>query len=391
MESSLPTMPPKPPPVPPTCKTSEGGTSASDVTSAAAQKAMEKKMKQRLYIRKMMRIYRDEHRQSREYLTNRIAELKTHLDHLIHMHARKRESATLLPWSDVAQALRENAAASMTEHHALQAEVAVYHGLVENVWLWMASCDHVSRALNPNQPSWRHVTLLADPRARRLGKEWITQQLYHNTNRILQQHLPRSLSPEDDYASVDVTFSGEFIHTTLCRQVVMTASRDEVVDLYRSHLIGVVMADLVTSAHVQTLSETTHNTVLHKRVTASGEYLGFLGGEFHEPNDRSIFVVQQIVDDEAHVHSLRQRNRMYWVDVRSWGDKAIVQYVAVSTQCFMGGRYFSLDEEAVHLGLDLSQCPEEMKETKMERHIQHLLRRKRMVCQRHVGEILHKA
>lgn len=35
-------------------------------------------------------------------------------------------------------------------------------------------------------PTWRHTTLLGDAPARKMGFDWITQQLYHNTDRVLQ-------------------------------------------------------------------------------------------------------------------------------------------------------------------------------------------------------------
>ncbi|KAF0746915.1 hypothetical protein AaE_007945, partial [Aphanomyces astaci] len=125
--------PPKPPPTP-----------VPPVDPVAVQTALDKKMKQRLYIRKMMRIYRDEHRQSREHLIKRIHELSAHMAELVRRASAREESSTLLSWREVSHAMREGVHVSSGETKRLQNQVDVYRGLVDHLYRWIASCEHVT-------------------------------------------------------------------------------------------------------------------------------------------------------------------------------------------------------------------------------------------------------
>ncbi|RHZ39122.1 hypothetical protein DYB26_013976 [Aphanomyces astaci] len=370
--------PPKPPPTP-----------VPPVDPVAVQTALDKKLKQRLYIRKMMRIYRDEHRQSREHLIKRIHELSAHMAELVRRASAREESSTLLSWREVSHAMREGVHVSSGETKRLQNQVDVYRGLVDHLYRWIASCEHVTVSLSPTAPSWRMATLLAEPQSRRLGKEWITRQLYHNTGRMFQ-NFP--LSPSEELSAIDVTFHEGLINISVHRQVTLAASPHQVLDLYRHHLVDVLMADQFGNAPIESLAESTDTTVLHQAVVPqSGEFMSLLGGEFHEGPDKTVFVVQQIVDDETqpdHHHTRRQRNRMAELRPQSVGGGTHVKYAGVSTQSFNQGRYFTLDEEASSVGLDLTACPEVDKEEQLKLHLTRLVLQKRPRCRHRASEIL---
>ncbi|RHY54776.1 hypothetical protein DYB34_000590 [Aphanomyces astaci] len=55
--------------------------------------------------------------------------------------------------------------------------------------------------------AWHSATLVADPSARNLGKEWLTQQMYHN------MHEPLALLPavknDDEFYQFDLEASDE--------------------------------------------------------------------------------------------------------------------------------------------------------------------------------------
>ncbi|RHY32420.1 hypothetical protein DYB32_002579 [Aphanomyces invadans] len=109
------------------------------VDPAAAQKALDKKMKQRLYIRKMMRIYRDEHRQCREYLIKRIDELSVQLAELVRRSSVRKESSTMLSWRDVSHAIHEDLQACAGDNQGLESQVGAYRNLLGNMQRWVAS------------------------------------------------------------------------------------------------------------------------------------------------------------------------------------------------------------------------------------------------------------
>ncbi|ETW05627.1 hypothetical protein, variant [Aphanomyces invadans] len=362
------------------------------VDPAAAQKALDKKMKQRLYIRKMMRIYRDEHRQCREYLIKRIDELSVQLAELVRRSSVRKESSTMLSWRDVSHAIHEDLQACAGDNQGLESQVGAYRNLLGNMQRWVASCERVTESLSPAQPSWRLATLLADPQARRLGKAWITQHMYHNSGKMFQNFPPAS--PWEDVSAIDVSFEGDLMYLTLQRQFVLPGPLHDVLEMYRHHLIDVMMPEHFENRDVQSLTETTDTTVLHQAITPhTNEFMSFLGGEFHDGPDKVMFVIQQIVDDETqtkHHHHHRQRNRKFWVEMRPQpvGGGTYIRYIAICTQSLAQGRYFTLEEEASVFGLDLSTCPDVDKESRLTTHMTRIIWQKRWNCQKRAGDLL---
>ncbi|CAK4980314.1 unnamed protein product [Aphanomyces euteiches] len=86
-----------------------------------------------------------------------------------------------------------------------------------------------------------------------------------------------------------------------------------------------------------------------------------LGGIFHE-KDRTVIVVRQIEDDEAHNNrDFCQRSRMTWLDIRRVPrrKKTRMRTLTMLSQTFSRDGYVPLEEEAARWGLDLTHVPPE--------------------------------
>ncbi|RHY03143.1 hypothetical protein DYB25_011212 [Aphanomyces astaci] len=321
---------------------------------------MQRKIRKRGYMRTFMQVYRNRERCEVERLKAQVEELELDLaKRLVERKAARSEKTTKsspleseLPWKEVAKAMYEMSqevatTRRMLQHDAAEAEVV---GLDLQGWAPLSSrCQ-----------TWRDVTLLSHPRSRQLGKQWITQHMYHNANRIFQQQEcpPAYYNIIDNSWDIDFS-SGECYYIVERGHVDWNMSLANVQSMFRNHMCSMFTIDAFCPLTTNTLAEASDNTVLHQLV-ASGEsspvtqYVNLLGAEFNESHDRSVVVVTQIQDDEMAAHSatsLPQRSRMTCHRTRG-------RYVSIVSQQFTTrGGFVSMADEAREWGFDLSQVP----------------------------------
>ncbi|KAF0750571.1 hypothetical protein AaE_006664, partial [Aphanomyces astaci] len=144
----------------------------------------DKKLKKREYMRNIMRFYREEKRDELDALKAQVAALQS--EYKSRLRASKRD--LLLPWRQVAIALRDDLRDIQNERASLRAKAAALASLIRTSKGWV-STNLVRRrfchtSMHAITPTWRNVTLERDEQARELGKAWITKQMYHNTDRM---------------------------------------------------------------------------------------------------------------------------------------------------------------------------------------------------------------
>ncbi|KAF0719242.1 Aste57867_1165 [Aphanomyces stellatus] len=294
------------------------------------------KARAREYNRKMKQLYRREEKKEVEALHAKIRALETALT-----HARK---TALLSWEDVAMAVRETAVLSVSQNRALKIQLEEYVTLVGCMRHWVAS---VERPLNAAAPTWRNVMLSADPTTRRLGKEWITKQMYHNAGRVLTRAgFPPSL--DEEFMTLDIDFSeDDGVTCGLVRQYTTRRSLPAAVDHQVRHICSALMIDGPRPDFPTTTLELTTSTVLHRMETRLGEAVELLCGTFTESPTRSIVVVQQIDDDEAWDHNCYQRQRRVWYDMQTTAQGTTsVRMVYSMTHAFRRKQRLPLGDEA---------------------------------------------
>ncbi|ETV78787.1 hypothetical protein, variant [Aphanomyces astaci] len=162
----------------------------------------------------------------------------------------------------------------------------------------------------PRSNAWRSATLVADPRARNLGKEWLTQQMYHN------MHEPLALLPavrnEEEFFQFDFQASDEHDDSfTWMERVQFTWPGT--VQMFRRLVETNMKAVNFPNCDETVEEEKTSNTRLFHTITPKGIFMNLLQGHFVEA-DRFIMVMRQIEHDETYIcHPLqKQQHDLSW-------------------------------------------------------------------------------
>ncbi|EQC33172.1 hypothetical protein SDRG_09158 [Saprolegnia diclina VS20] len=214
------------------------------------------------------------------------------------------------------------------------------------------------KSLDPSRPSWRNSTLLKEPEARKLGFEWISQQLYHNVDRVLADcgfPPPAEQTSFDEFVvreTADDTFQYMWRH-----QLVVPVSLDVAIASARKsiyyYLSGVVWSPgsgmFIDSDMLQEVSPT---MLYSHTVVSADESVNLMWREFPVRDNRCVMVSQNIHDDETLPAIKRQCNRQFWVTMEVVDETHTkVRVLYVNSQFFNKDGYVSIHEEAACWGL----------------------------------------
>ncbi|KAF0719239.1 hypothetical protein As57867_001161, partial [Aphanomyces stellatus] len=276
-------------------------------------------------------------------------------------------SLAALSWKDIALGLQDDANLSKSQSKALRRQVRDQAGLLRDMQRWV-EFTIMTQAPNARTSTWRDVTLLANPASRQLGKEWITKQMYHNTDRMFHQH--GFGHPDHVYFTHEILFTDAGLEFVLCRQFTSVRSIDELVRLNRDNLCNVLLVNLLQVPETPTVDASGHVTQ-HQMVSIHGDYVNLVCGEFwNDTRDRCVLAIQQIHHDELW-DATQFRNRTIWLDIRQRGNGAegcTARLLSLASQSHLaGGRSLSVDAEARNWGLDLTACPPAQKEALFRR------------------------
>ncbi|RQM12664.1 hypothetical protein B5M09_012987 [Aphanomyces astaci] len=120
-----------------------------------------------------------------------------HIRSVLHksIPTRLARSLLLLAWHEVARSLADLRMLSESQNQALKAQLVEHEALVREMYHW-TDTYHIKPSLDHNRTLWRHASLLNDPATRKLGKEWITEHMFHNTDAIFHQY---GFPPRDSF------------------------------------------------------------------------------------------------------------------------------------------------------------------------------------------------
>ncbi|RHY96764.1 hypothetical protein DYB31_015560 [Aphanomyces astaci] len=185
---------------------------------------------------------------------------------------------------------------------------------------------------------WRSATLVADPMAQNLGKEWLTQQMYHN------MHEPLALLPavrnDEEFYQFDLEASDE-----------------------DKSFVGL--------ERIQFTWPGTDTRLFHK-TTPKGTFVNLLQGHFVEA-DRFIMVMRQVEHDEKYIcHPLqKQQHDLLWTEVRQVSPTHILlRLVGRVSHIFRPATGFmSVDELAALVGIDVTGIEDDQKDAHVRREI----------------------
>ncbi|KAF0700855.1 Aste57867_8654 [Aphanomyces stellatus] len=380
-----------------------------DETAAAARltKQLEKRLKRRGYIRKMMQQYRQKEKLELVFLRTQAEQLETEVKGLLDRGFKisRYEANEMLSWKEVATALLTEKRLAVSQQRALAEQVEEVEELAREMHKWVAL--HKSIPISPrgcgtwtDLSSWRHVTLFSNPRSRELGKEWITRHMFTNTEAMMRAHGFPSLDVPF-FEDTDVHFTADDGHYVLVRrsQYEITTRLPPALQclVFRNHICdALVINGLETpEAIATTVKETTRTTTLHQMINMRDEAVNLLCGQFQDGDHRHVVVAQQIQDDELWSHDQPQRNRMMWFERTTLpgSTRSVVRMLYIMHQAKLPrGGYEPLDEDAREWGGDLRGLSLPMQEVKSrEGSIMHGMRLSRMAQERFqiiVGSIM---
>ncbi|KAF0697900.1 Aste57867_11432 [Aphanomyces stellatus] len=257
-----------------------------------------------------------------------------------------------LSWRLIASIFRTNSRRALAQHNSLAEDTNAINAITESM-LRFVSLNFPPSPVPSTSTSWHPATLLAQPEARKLGKEWLTQRMYHHTDEVLHRYFPANATLDGDseqWAHFHVDSSMTF-HGVM--QDVWPCSMDTFRTFLRhhSHVYHFYYpADITT--------EETPNTKLFYKLNPSGTLLNFLQGTFVEA-DRVVVVLRQIEDDENQVEAPCPRFQFHcvaWIEIRpASATETLTRVVVQQSQHFhpTGGGFLTADEQAALWGVTL--------------------------------------
>ncbi|KAF0696979.1 Aste57867_12310 [Aphanomyces stellatus] len=233
----------------------------------------------------------------------------------------------MLPWQIVADVFRAASRRSRNNHNELTEETNVNAAALNemlrylNAWKPRPTPSLVAPDAAIDNHSF--VTLFANGEARNTAKQWLTQQLYYNTDRAF------ALFPHDtdDFADTMVSLTPSQMRATEFSQVIYDAPLKTVLNVTRRKLHwGYSMAEMDI--------ETSGNTVLYRNQTEKTHYWNLLEGSFYEA-DRCVLVYRRIHDDETYSSaSAYEQHALQWMDLRQIGPRqTLVRFSSMRMIC----------------------------------------------------------
>ncbi|KAG9400792.1 hypothetical protein AC1031_010231 [Aphanomyces cochlioides] len=303
-------------------------------------------------------------RKMMEYRLEKKAELSRLHETIASLESMKRNMMAKAPrtllWEDVATALAEDRRLAQCQQRNLRKQLVKQGQLAKEMYAWVVA----NKSLNTNTLTWRHVSLASNPTTRGLGKEWITKQMYHNTERFM---LENGLPPfESDYwfdcpRSAHFQFDDDDGHYTLV--ATHYGKRRGEMKKYIDAMHSILLFELGVVEYTQIMYQAHENT--YQYVSSNEEHVNLLVGIFLAA-DQCVAVVQHIHDDEMNPSTRRYRNRSAWVVTdQVKGDSSSFTYriVACATQSMTPKGEFAppLEVDAADFKVDLSSCPHHLK------------------------------
>ncbi|KAF0700835.1 Aste57867_8634 [Aphanomyces stellatus] len=320
--------------------------------------------------------YRQEKKLKRIQLKQKVEELAQLRDALA--DASRRLPMTRLPWRDVAKALQEQRDEVESDKRTLERYLKEQRRLLHDMQQWVAVQLSLQASPHAGVPTWRNVSLLANPVSRRLGKEWILKHMYLNTDRVFQQYgfpppnlqvdVKKELRFEFDDEGYVILFK-EQLHS------VKGSLQRQVSQFYHTLLSLQCMVVFYSPALSMVIEEVDGFTRQYAFVTPRGEFVNVLVGEFHSSN-RCVIVGQEIQSDDsvADYYRHHQRNRTFWFDIYTVPDGLRTRDIKLHSHPFvLGGSNLDRIQDAGDFGLNLSDCPTHLHDIRLHMWAQRIL------------------
>ncbi|OQR89200.1 hypothetical protein ACHHYP_06424 [Achlya hypogyna] len=230
-------------------------------------------------------------------------------------------SSSLLPWKDVAGGLAQASVESRLSLEALRDRCERLYMLGQSMGRWVESLTRRSNIPEVVRPfTTMTVQLLADPDARRLGLDWYTQHLYHNTDRMLalcafpSEGVVRDISVMDHEHGVSDILGRIQIDCALSLDDTYAALHTKIWDELR----GDTQASWSEFLDTELVQSIDPKMVYRRTAIAADESNYYVGREFKSEN-RIVFLFGNFSQDELQPENQRWRPRMFWYVLERMG------------------------------------------------------------------------
>ncbi|KAF0694925.1 Aste57867_14231 [Aphanomyces stellatus] len=299
--------------------------------------------------------YRKQKKEELEVLLRTVVELQEMKEKIM---SAPSSSSDGLPWREVARALLDHRRVVEGENKSLKARINQHKALLRQMHEWIAHRVSIQTSPDAARTTWQNVTLLGNPSSRVVGKEWITQQLFHNKARMFERHACPAATDEP-YMLTDLTFQDDdgidYVHRGL---LILPCPLAILLTVFRNHICDWNLVDAGYPLRTNTIVERTATTALHQVVTPRvHQHMNLLTGECVDNNEDGgfLFVAQQILHDDLFPRTSHTRRRTFWLDTRrrATDGAAQIQYLILESQAMdVDGTPIRLADEARNRGFE---------------------------------------
>ncbi|KAF0714268.1 Aste57867_3983 [Aphanomyces stellatus] len=318
---------------------------------------MDKKAKRRLYDRKKQKKKLAEVKM----LQNLIQDLSVKAGEL------KYFKQSMLPWKDIAISLGRESADAYDANRMLRGELFQVENLAMEMGKWVVAMQSppVPHAPKIQHTCWRYTSLPKSDAARLMGFDWITQHLYHNIDRFVDQC--RFPSHFERHFSIHAEFVDDTHLVDQCAQRVEPVSLDVAASILHNTIFQYPGHDKV----LETPGADMHYVRYKAAVGQDFFFENTLMREFRDAK-RYIIVVHVISDDDKHPNVGVRRDWTQWymaeaVDATHTVIREGMRWYGLRT----AKRCLSIEESTAKYGPLLASLPtEEAKLAKYEAYLQ---------------------
>ncbi|KAF0719246.1 Aste57867_1169 [Aphanomyces stellatus] len=301
---------------------------SSDVSEVLA--AVDTVLARRRYQREKQRQHRRKAKDERAILLEELATLQAKLPVLTTGETTTPEG--MLSWRVIADVFRATSGRAKDQKHHLFEETRKYMAVTHELQRFLRACrPMMPRPALPSSDvvvgNHSFVTLLASAESRSRAKQWLTQQLYHNTDRAFAS-FPSTAVDGGDFTHCKYRFKDSELHGTDMYQAVFNAPLKVVLAAQQRKLLRKRWLDL---GELDIESE--GNTAVYRNLDLQAmDYWNILEGVFYEA-DRCVVVYRRLQDDETYSsRGCYEHHAMQWIDMRQLKpNQTIVRFMGVRT------------------------------------------------------------
>ncbi|KAF0696908.1 Aste57867_12369 [Aphanomyces stellatus] len=237
-----------------------------------------------------------------------------------------------LSWHTIADVFRSGSRQSMATLEKTQHEKHATDVMIFEMVRFVRACRPrpalaLSSAFSVVPGNDTFVTLLSNGESRNKAKQWLTQQLYHNTDRAFGS-FPTVFDPQEDFFHYTLRFNGSHVQGTEAFQIMYNAPLKTVL---AAQQMKVHWKRPIVPPLPELDVEVAGNTTLFRDMTnRTDNYWNLLEGVFHEA-DRCVVVFRRIQDDETYKSKeCFEHYALQWMDMRRVGiTQTLVRYLSV--------------------------------------------------------------